>query len=37
MLDDGLRVRHPIKSGPGHKMDGGGIHGRDQIDFDSYA
>lgn len=37
VLDDGLIVRHLVKSGLGHRMDGGGIRGKDQIGFDVYT
>jgi hypothetical protein len=37
VLYDGLRVRPQAWNGQGRKMGGGGIHGKDQIDFDPYA
>ena len=37
VLDDGLIVCHLVKSGLGHRMDGGGIRGKDQIGFDVYT
>jgi len=37
VLYDSLRVCLQAWNGQGHKMDSGGIHGKDQIDFDLYT